>query len=583
MPPTSFVITATLALSIYLGLAIYVVTHNPHRTINWVFGAFCLTISAYYLTNFILYSLTEQTLTGTPLLLRVKWAAIVLSPAFYLHLTIFYFPNAWRRYQNWMKILAYLGAIGFALTVLCTNLFISGVLQRLPGQIIGPIPGPLMPAFALFFSFLVSIGTIGLIVGFFRARNSTLKKQVLSMLTPTLLIILSSGVNWVIVLTQDKGNIPHEFGDLIAIVAALFYANAVIHYGSLFDPPLELRDFLYSLIAAVGFLVPLFATITIDGKLMSQFHFPYPLLTSILVMILVTQFSKIRLWIIKLLDPHIFGVDHQPVVVDKAIGNLSLDGAKNGKNQIQNEKHTPILDPRAVGRKFDGSKPRILETQDTPAQPLEIRVLGSLQVCVNGEHVPESAWGSERAKEMLAYLLWKGGDGATRDEITTALWPEYSIENATNVFHVTMNRLRKTLSPGANKARDSKYVIHHLNKYFLNFEAPLWIDEMDFRRLAAGERLEELRQAVELYRGEYLQDAAWALPPEVEIRRRELEKIYENLLVRILSQVNDPEAEIYLEKLLIIDPTNQDANTRLVASYLSRGRKDLAEKHIAPY
>ncbi len=35
-----FMVTASMAIAVFLGLAIHIVTHNPRRPIRWVFGAF---------------------------------------------------------------------------------------------------------------------------------------------------------------------------------------------------------------------------------------------------------------------------------------------------------------------------------------------------------------------------------------------------------------------------------------------------------------------------------------------------------------------------------------------------------------
>lgn len=40
----SFVLTVSVAIAVYLGLAVYVVTRNPRRSISWVFSGFSLTI-----------------------------------------------------------------------------------------------------------------------------------------------------------------------------------------------------------------------------------------------------------------------------------------------------------------------------------------------------------------------------------------------------------------------------------------------------------------------------------------------------------------------------------------------------------
>jgi hypothetical protein len=50
-----FMVTASIEIAVFLGLAIYV-TRNPRRPISWVFGAFCFTMANFYLSSLFLCS-----------------------------------------------------------------------------------------------------------------------------------------------------------------------------------------------------------------------------------------------------------------------------------------------------------------------------------------------------------------------------------------------------------------------------------------------------------------------------------------------------------------------------------------------
>jgi DNA-binding SARP family transcriptional activator len=215
------------------------------------------------------------------------------------------------------------------------------------------------------------------------------------------------------------------------------------------------------------------------------------------------------------------------------------------------------------------------------ATPLEIRLLGPLQVMNNGQPVPETAWGTERAKALLAYLLWKGPVGATREEISIALWPGRPIEKTANVFHVTLHHLRRVLEPGHSRGCASSYVLHGQGRYRFDASAPHWLDVTAFRALVANDAPAALQKAVTLYRGPYLEDASWNLPPEVEAQRRALELLYADALRRLAAQASSREAVPYLTKLLAVEPTNETTHRALVLDYLARGRRDLARQQVA--
>jgi DNA-binding SARP family transcriptional activator len=240
---------------------------------------------------------------------------------------------------------------------------------------------------------------------------------------------------------------------------------------------------------------------------------------------------------------------------------------------------------RELERNVVTSMRSVLTPEEHPSSspedlPLEIRLLGPLQVIRKGQAVPDGDWGTEKAKALLAYLLWKGPGGASREEVSTALWPGRPAEETANVFHVTLHRLRRALEPDMHHGRDWSYILYEGGRYHFDFQATHWLDVTAFQALISQGTSEALREAVALYRGAYLEDADWALPPEVEWERRVMERLYEDALRRLAAQATGREAELYLEKLLVVEPADEAAQSALVTSFLVRGRRDLARRQV---
>lgn len=154
---------------------------------------------------------------------------------------------------------------------------------------------------------------------------------------------------------------------------------------------------------------------------------------------------------------------------------------------------------------------RVLERLDAeeplqaPTPPeLEIRLFGPLLVYRQGQLIPDEAWGSEKAKTLLAFLLWRGPGGATRDQIIEALWPDKDMESAANVFHVTLYNLRRALEPGLRRGKASRYILYSANRYRFAFDTPHRLDMTEVKTwLEQADRLEragELERARELRR-----------------------------------------------------------------------------------
>jgi len=711
--------TASVAIVTFWSLAIYVVTRNPRRSISWVFAGFSLAAANHYLTGLFLYPRPGEYALVTPFPLRWKWVSAVFSATFYLHLTSFYFPPAWRRYRSWTLRLAYLISAALASAALFTDLLVAGPLYRPPPHIIGPLPGPLMPFCTAFFALEVIVGVAGLITGYRATLSRSLRRQIRRLLTPTGLIILASVVNWIIVLTKNIDRVPHEWSDALLIVAGCLYARAAFRHGSLAGRPLDRRDLFYSTLAAASGLLALFLATSLDNWLAAYTPFPYPLAMSFLVLAIAVGYAPLGRWATRQLDGLLFPgerrrretVHHlaeilaettaperlqvellhavcveldvrggyialpdpdspsesltvcavqgdlsvrpgnvvrlpplrgrEPLLVtglhpaehsqpswrDVAlfcpvtmrqgrIGILALGEKRNGKPfthdelafcgevagqlsvvrrlvRLRKARNDYIEAAHLRGQALQRLEKQVaistrqavavLEHQAAPSggAPLEIRILGPLQVARAGRPIPEATWGTERAKDLLAYLLWKGQVGATREELCTSLWPDRPVAEAANVFHVTLHRLRQALEPGLGRARDSRYLLHERRRYRFNFYAPHRLDVTSFQALAADGDIAALGEAVALYRGPYLEDAGYALPPEVEIQRRALERLYADALRRLITHTDGPEALPFLERLLAVEPAEEMAHRALVLGYLARGRRDLAGQQVA--
>jgi DNA-binding SARP family transcriptional activator len=215
--------------------------------------------------------------------------------------------------------------------------------------------------------------------------------------------------------------------------------------------------------------------------------------------------------------------------------------------------------------------------------PLYIRTLGGLEVSLHRHPVPESAWEAESARALLAYLLWKGSAGATTAELVEKIWAGRSEDVDANTIYVTVNRLRKVLEPELERTRDSHYILSEHGRYRFNFEAEVWLDVEEFQRLAESPDLDDQRRAVEIYRGPYLADVDWALPPDVEAFRRSLENQYLDCLRRLIAAQPGVEDDLYLEKFLQVEPLDEAINFLVVERCIRRGRYDLALSHLRRY
>ena len=79
--------------------------------------------------------------------------------------------------------------------------------------------------------------------------------------------------------------------------------------------------------------------------------------------------------------------------------------------------------------------------QASGTRHLTIRALGALQI---SQPDGPLIWASAKPRELLLFLLCHP-EGRTREQVGLAFWPDASVEQVRNNFHVILHRLRKTL------------------------------------------------------------------------------------------------------------------------------------------
>lgn len=137
---------------------------------------------------------------------------------------------------------------------------------------------------------------------------------------------------------------------------------------------------------------------------------------------------------------------------------------------------------------------------------VEVRALGGFEIWRDGERLDGDVWGASKPRELLLFLLSRP-QGAGREQVGLALWPDVSPAQLRNSFHVTLHRLRRALGVGdlISVAGDRYAAAATLRARFdvLRFEeaAAAALADFEAARPGAAGRLEE---AVAVYRGELL-------------------------------------------------------------------------------
>jgi LuxR family maltose regulon positive regulatory protein len=234
----------------------------------------------------------------------------------------------------------------------------------------------------------------------------------------------------------------------------------------------------------------------------------------------------------------------------------------------------------------------MIDAMDHPsfatARPLRVQTLGRFAVWRGDERIPESDWGREKARRLFQYLLTFRQQHIAKERIAGELWPELDAERADRDFKVALNALQSSLEPDRPARTPSTYISRLGASYGLNAEAAIDLDVIAFESGVAGgakaekqsraAAIEEYRQALGLYYGEYLPDALYEDWSSAE--RERLAAIYlasAGRMARLLLEQGELiEAIDWSQRVLAVDNCWEEAYRLLMRAHMANGNRPLA-------
>jgi DNA-binding SARP family transcriptional activator len=155
----------------------------------------------------------------------------------------------------------------------------------------------------------------------------------------------------------------------------------------------------------------------------------------------------------------------------------------------------------------------------------EVRCFGPFQVFREDTEI--SGWTIQKARELLAYLVARGGTRVTREEAADALWPEAPADEVGHLLSNAAYYVRKTLR-GALTSPNGRLLTISEQRYLLQpgaFRVDLDAFDAHLRRaesLEGSEALIEYDRALSIYRSDFLagEPFEWAEPFRRDYQRR---------------------------------------------------------------
>jgi len=218
------------------------------------------------------------------------------------------------------------------------------------------------------------------------------------------------------------------------------------------------------------------------------------------------------------------------------------------------------------------------------APPVSIRTLGAFQVIRDGVPIPNTAWQSKKARELVKLLVTRRRP-VPREQLMELLWPGTDGTRSGNRLSVLMSTVRDVLAPERDcdgpLATDGTAV--WLDRRLVNIDVEVFLARavlaLDAHRSCARDSLAWLVEAETGYTGDFLEDDPyhdWAQPLAEEVRAAHIALL--RALVGRLREASDIDGIVrYTLRLLAHDPYDEQAHLDLVTIQLEAGR--LGEAH----
>lgn len=219
--------------------------------------------------------------------------------------------------------------------------------------------------------------------------------------------------------------------------------------------------------------------------------------------------------------------------------------------------------------------------EDEPKPQLEVYALGRGYALVNGREITN--WDGALPRNLFFYFM--DNPLITRDEIFATFWPELSVKEATNVFHVTKRKISERIGMKIDEPGSYELTQYTSGFYIPSGKIVRHYDASDFREaieralIAESEREEEAlyKRAIDLYKAAFLQtvNMSW-----VEERRDYLRQLYAQALLgmgRICKNRKEFDRALgFFTRAVREMPEREDIHREVMSMYINLGKPEEA-------
>ena len=197
-----------------------------------------------------------------------------------------------------------------------------------------------------------------------------------------------------------------------------------------------------------------------------------------------------------------------------------------------------------------------------------LTTLGGFAFDVDAVSTPGPA--TRKARALMTFLVMSRDADAARERLLDIFWPDADPERARDSLKTALWSIRRCLRTAGVEA--DEFIV--ADKSIVRWTADTTVDALQFAQLAADDDPAASRQALQLYRGDFLEGDYdnWAVA-----ERERLAALYETVLARVVRTSKDTEAA---QRFIARNPYDEQAYATLIEAELAAGRRSSAASWV---
>ena len=197
-----------------------------------------------------------------------------------------------------------------------------------------------------------------------------------------------------------------------------------------------------------------------------------------------------------------------------------------------------------------------------------LTTLGGFAFNVDGISTRSPA--TRKARALMAFLIMNRDADTARDRLLEIFWPDAEPDHARDSLNTALWSIRRCLRTAGIQADECVLA----TKSVVRWTADTVVDALLFAELAARDEPSASREALQLYRGDFLEGDYdnWAVA-----ERERLAALYETVLARAVRTSKDTDAA---QRFIARNPYDEEAYATLVEAELAAGRRSSAASWV---